>query len=213
MFVPDEYRLRDPVLALSLAREIRTGTLITATDGNADVSHLPFLVETAGADPATGRGGRLIGHVDRRNPQWEALGARPACTIAFLGPQAHVSPAWYGTRPRAPTWLYVAVHVRGRATLVTDPAALRDMVEQLSAELEPPGSDWHSGQIVPYTERLMAHIVGFAIEIDQVDAQIRLGQTNTPNDRARVLAQLEAGAGHAPMVAGLIRRLAPLPPA
>lgn len=213
MFVPDEYRLPDCVLALDLAAEIRTGTLVTGTDGHPDISHLPFLVETVGADVATGRGGRLIGHVDRRNPQWMTLGARPDCTVAFLGPQAHVSPAWYGTRPRAPTWLYVAVHVRGRATLVTDPAALRDMVERLSAELEPPGSDWHSSQIVPYTERLMAHIVGFTIEIDRVDAQIRLGQTNTPDDRARVLSRLEAGRGNAPMVADLIRRLAPLPPA
>lgn len=213
MFVPDEYRLRDCALALALAREIRTGTLITAADGRTDASHLPFLVESGMADPGSGRGGRLIGHVDRRNRQWRALETNPGCTVAFLGPQAHVSPAWYATRPRAPTWLYVAVHVRGRATLVADPAALRRMVEQLSAELEPAGSPWRSDQIVPYTERLMPFIVGFSIEIEQVEAQLRLGQTNTPEDRARVLAGLEAGQGAAPMVAALIRRLVPPPPA
>jgi transcriptional regulator len=212
MFVPDEYRLADARTALALAREIRTGTLITTGDaGIPDASHLPFLFDTEGADPRTGRGARLIGHVDRRNTQWRALEARPECRVAFLGPQAHVSPSWYGTRPRAPTWLYVAVHAEGRATMVTDSPALRAMVERLSGELEPAGTGWHSDQIVPYTEKLMPHIVGFEIAVARVDAQIRLGQGNTPDDRRRVLAGLDAGNASAQAVAALIRRLVPLP--
>jgi transcriptional regulator len=213
MFIPEAYRLDDAETAFDLIEEIRTGTLMTASQdgtGAPDASHLPFMVDRDGADPATGRGGRLIGHVDRRNPQWRALAARPDCRVAFLGPQAHVSPSWYGTRPRAPTWLYVAVHVRGRAILVTEPAALRAMVERLSAELEPAGSDWNTGQIVGYTERLMEHIVGFSIEIDLVETQLRLGQTNGPDDRRRVLAALSEGGAGAQAIAGLIRRLVPL---
>ncbi|WP_419728597.1 FMN-binding negative transcriptional regulator [Lichenicola sp.] len=218
MFIPDEYRLDDAATAFALIREIRTGTLMTAAPdgvGAPDASHLPFMVDAEGADPQTGRGGRLIGHVDRRNPQWQALEARPECSVAFLGPQAHVSPSWYGTRPRAPTWLYVAVQVRGRAVLITDQSALRAMVERLSDELEPPGSDWNSSQVVPYTERLMPYIVGFGIDIERIDTQIRLGQGNTPDDRRRVLAALTAAGDTnfgARAIAALIRRLVPLPP-
>ena len=71
------------------------------------------------------------------------------------------------------------------------------MVERLSGELEPAGSTWETGQIVPYTERLMAHIVGFTIAVERIDTQLRLGQTNTPDDRRRVLVALDAGAGSA----------------
>lgn len=215
MFIPDAYRLDDAAIAFDLIEEIRTGTLMTADPhetGIPDASHLPFMVDRDGADPATGRGGRLIGHVDRRNPQWRALAVRPDCRVAFLGPQAHVSPSWYGTRPRAPTWLYVAVQVRGRAVLITDPAALRAMVERLSAELEPAGSGWNTSQIVAYTEQLMPYIVGFIIEIEQIETQIRLGQTNNPADRRRVLTALSEGGADAQAIACLIRRLVPLPP-
>ncbi|MBE7211401.1 MAG: FMN-binding negative transcriptional regulator, partial [Gluconacetobacter diazotrophicus] len=157
MFVPDSYRLRDATTAFALVEEIRTGTLATAPqaangDPFPDLSHLPFLVDADGADPETGRGAVLTGHVDRRNAQWQALQRSPDCRVSFLGPQCHVSPSWYGTRPRAPTWLYVAVVVTGRATLVTDENALRAMVERLSDLLEPAGSAWHSSHIVPYTE-------------------------------------------------------------
>ena len=171
MFIPEEYRARDPRVGFALIAELRTGTLITqAPPGDVPAaSHLPFMLDTAGHDPDTGAGAVLIGHVDRRNPQWQALGAHPACRVAFLSPQAHVSPSWYGTAPRAPTWLYAPVHVVGRASLVDDPGALRAMVERLSGELEPAGSTWETGQIVPYTERLMAHIVGFTIAVERID--------------------------------------------
>lgn len=207
MFIPDEYRLDDAAAAFALIEEIRTGSLVTAGSGLPEVSHLPFMVDRPGSDPRTGAGGRLIGHVDRRNAQWQDLQAHPGCLVTFLGPQAHVSPSWYGTRPRAPTWLYVAVHVRGRASLVTDHGAPRDMVERLSEDLEPEGSGWDPGQIVPYTERLMQYIVGFSIEIERIDTQVRLGQANTPEDRRRVLAALSNGSSSAQQVAALIRRL------
>ena len=158
-------------------------------------------MDAAGADGETGRGVVLLGHVDRRNAQWRALERHPECRVSFLGPQCHVSPSWYGAGPRAPTWLYVAVVVTGRATLVPDEAMLRDMVERLSDLLEPAGSGWHSSHVVPYTERLMRHIVGFRIAAERVDAQIRLGQTNTLPDRRRVLAALRAGPVNARQIA------------
>ena len=210
MFIPDEYRLDDAATAYALIEEIRTGSLVTVTPGGLpEVSHLPFLADPPGA--VSGAGGTLTGHVDRRNAQWRSLAADPRCLVTFLGPQAHVSPSWYGTRPRAPTWLYVAVHVHGTATLVHDPQALRAMVERLSRELEPAGSGWEPGQIVPYTERLMQYIAGFTIAIERIETQVRLGQTNTPDDRRRVLASLSEGGPGARQVAALIRRLVPLP--
>jgi transcriptional regulator len=214
LFVPDTYRIRNVAVARALMEEIRTGTLLTAPvfpDPFPDASHLPFLVDSRNADPEDGRGMVLTGHVDRRNRQWEALESLPHCRVSFLGPQCHVSPSWYGNRPRAPTWLYVAVVLAGRATLVTDERALRHMVETLSDLLEPAGSGWHSAQVVPYTERLMRHIVGFEIVAERVDVQLRLGQGNTLPDRRRVLAALRGGDADARRVAALIDRFVPLP--
>ena len=181
---------------------------MTAGSGLPEVSHLPFMVDRPGSDPRTGAGGRLIGHVDRRNAQWQDLQAHPGCLVTFLGPQAHVSPSWYGTRATCPDLGCTSrCMCGGGASLVTDHGALRDMVERLSEELEPEGSGWDPGQIVPYTERLMQYIVGFSIEIERIDTQVRLGQANTPEDRRRVLAALSNGSSSAQQVAALIRRL------
>ena len=197
MYIPPAFRSDDPDLAWRLVEDIRFGCLITG--GSLMASHLPFMVER-------GEPTRLVGHLARANPQWRELDAAPVL-VNFLGPNTHISPSWYTTSPRAPTWNYVAVQLRGRARLTQDRETLRRMVLDLSLLMETDGSPWEAAKLdSAYVDKLLPGIVGFTIEVDQVDVQLRLSQQNNADDQAKVRAALDCGSLRERQVAETMRR-------
>lgn len=162
-------------------------------------SHLPFMVERK-ASPI------LVGHLARANPQWKELEAA-LVLVNFIGPNTHVSPSWYATSPRAPTWNYVAVQIRGRARVTQDRDQLREMVLMLSALMEPNGSPWEAERLdETYVDKLLLGVVGFRIEVDEVDVQLRLSQQNNQDDQRRVRNALAAGTLRERQVAEAMQR-------
>lgn len=202
MYIPAHFQADDRTLAFALIEEIRLGTMISS-GGALDASHLPFLVRRE-----QGARGTLVGHCARANTQWPTWEQAPEVLVTFVGPNTHVSPSWYGTHPRAPTWLYAAVHVRGRVHLKTDRETMREIVVAYSNELEPPMSGWSVDSIPDYVEKLLPGIVGFHIEITDIKTQLRLAQQNGVEDRLKVLDALRRGSATQRQVADLITRLA-----
>lgn len=202
MYIPDAFKETDRNVAFALIEELRLGNIISAA-GRIEASLVVFLL-----DRHIGPNGRLIGHCARANPQWKDFESEPDVLVTFLGPNTHVSPSWYGTHPRAPTWLYANIHVRGKIRLVQDPASLRAIVVRLSQEMEPAGSPWHIDRVSEYVDRILPGIVGFTIDIDSIETQLRLAQQNVMDDRHRVLHALESGCPTQQAVAGLVRRFA-----
>ncbi|MFT4119910.1 FMN-binding negative transcriptional regulator [Bradyrhizobium sp.] len=199
MYVPAAFRNSDRETAYDLIEEIRLGSLVSAGQG-IEVSHLPFMI-----DRGHGPLGRLIGHCARANPQWKCLDGAQEVLVTFLGPNTYVSPGWYGTNPRAPTWLFASVHVRGRPQLTSE-RELRDMVVRLSNEMDPPSSGWTPDSIGPYIDKLLPGIVGFNIDITDIQTQLRLGQQNAPDDRYRVHRVLSNGDLSQRLVSRLMER-------
>jgi transcriptional regulator len=204
MYVPPNFRVESLAAMWDLAEEIRLGCLISMGDTFL-ASHLPFLI-----DRDRGERGTLIGHMARANPQWSSLRAAAEVMVIFTGPNTYVSPGWYETSPRAPTWNYVSVEARGRPSLIEEPDALKAMVLRLSETMEPPSSDWKAADIdKAYVDRLVPGIIGFEIEISHVQAQIRLSQQNGEADRKRVLAALQDGSLREREVASAMEKYAP----
>lgn len=200
MYVPPPFRSTDIETAFALIEEIRLGTLISSKS-EIEASHLPFVVDRDASEI-----GHLVGHCARANPQWKSLDGASDVLVAFLGPHTYVSPEWYGTHPRAPTWLYVSVHVRGTAKIVTDRAALRHMLSELSAAMEPPGSTWTPDSVSSYVDQLLPGIVGFHIDILSAETQLRLAQQNGVDDRHRVHRVLSEGTLPQRLVGELMER-------
>lgn len=202
MFTPREYQERRLDVLHATIEDVRLGTLITGADPDGGPSlagsHLPFLL-----DRTRGAQGTLIGHFDRRNPQWRALARGDEALVVFLGADANVPAGCYGTRPRVPTWLYSAVHVYGRPVLVEDRDAIHAMVVALSVVMEPAGSAWSpDGEGVErYVDRLVAGVIGFKIPIARMEGQVRLAQRNGPDDWRRVHEALGGGDPRARRVA------------
>ncbi len=202
MFAPKEFQEHDLGVMHGLIEDIRLGTLLTASSGfGLSGCHVPFLL-----DRERGPNGVLIGHVDRRNPQWRVLQSGEEALVTFLGPDANVSAGWYGTSPRVPTWLYVAVHCYGHATMVMDADGLRHMVVRLSEANEPEDTGWASSQVDQYIDKLLHGIVGFEIPIARIEGQVRMGQHNKSDDRRRVHAALAAGTPRQRRTAEMMRR-------
>lgn len=206
MFSPQEFQERDLGILHGLIEEVRLGTLLTVAASSIAGSHIPFLL-----DRERGPNGTLIGHVDRRNTQWQVLAQGGETLVTFLGPDASVSAGWYGTSPRVPTWLYASVHCYGRATMVEDADRLRQMVVRLSEVMEPAGTPWAPSQVEGYIDRLLRGIVGFEIGIERIEGQVRMGQHNRPDDRRRVHAAMEAGTPRQQRTADAMQRLRPIP--
>lgn len=202
MYIPDAFRETDHNVALSLIEEIRLGNIISSVD-RIESSLVVFLLDRH-IEP----NGRLIGHCARANPHWKTFKSEPEVLVTFLGPNTHVSPSWYGTHPRAPTWLYANIHVRGKVRLILDPASLRAIVVRLSKEMEPAGSPWNIDTVAEYVDRILPGIVGFTIDIEGIETQLRLAQQNVMDDRHRVLRALESGRPMQQAVGDLVRRFA-----
>ena len=120
---------------------------------------------------------------------------RAQVTAVFHGPDAYVSAALYGEpQMQVPTWNYAVVHVRGSLRALDD-AALAAQLAALAARFERGDSAWHPGLVDPKLfDDLRRAIVGFAINVIDVRAKLKLSQNRSAEDRDRVEAALHASA-------------------
>lgn len=185
MYTPSSYREDDPAVLHDLIRRYNFATLFTPE--SAQVTHLPFLLETD-----RGPHGTLVSHMARANPHWKSLEGARESIVVFLGAHSYISPGWYDRQTDVPTWNYAAVHVRGAARLVTDEAKLRDMLEILVDVHETPvGCPWDKEHMEEAVERNLPGIVGFEIEIEKIEGKFKFNQGRSRADRERVVAALE----------------------
>jgi transcriptional regulator len=192
MYTPPAFRIDDPAWIHGFVEANDFGLLVTAQPML--VSHLPFhLVRGEGGAPD-----RLLCHLARANPQWQAFaGAGAEALAVFRGPHAYVSSAWYGAQPAVPTWNYDAVTARGRATLIEDTEEIAVQMKALAFRYEPdPGFDM-AAQPARYMEGMFKALVGVAIEVAEWTAKRKQSQNRPLPDRVAVAAQLDARGEHA----------------
>ncbi len=148
------------------------------------MAHVPFLLAEDGR--------HLDLHLARSNP---LIGLLPGpAVMAVIGPDAYVSPDWYGVMDQVPTWNYVAVHLRG--TLVAlPPEALELHLNALSAAFESrlaPKPAWTSAKMTDgVMERMMRMILPFRLTIASVDGTWKLAQNKTAEARKSVADALD----------------------
>jgi transcriptional regulator len=186
LYVPQAFRVDDPATLFEFIRANAFATLVSSGDAGLHVSHIPFIAEK-GDDGRV----RLLGHVARANPQWEALEGARSLVAIFSGAHGYVSPTWYVNHPAVPTWNYAVVHAHGSASLL-DEAELHDLVTRLAAIYEAGNAKpWRlSEQPAAYVSGMLANIVGFAIDVERLEGKFKLSQ-NRPAEARRVAEALE----------------------
>ena len=161
------------------------GTLSVNGSAGPLMAHIPFLLAQDGS------------HADIHLARSNAIARADlpcAAVLAVVGPDAYVSPDWYGMADQVPTWNYVAVHLRGR--LEPLPASsLGPMVDALSEVFESrllPKKVWTSDKMgAGVMDRMLQMIVPFRLTIETVEATWKMSQNKSALARAGVIAALE----------------------
>jgi len=150
------------------------------------ITHAPVLIDRDLPD-----GSSLVGHLARANPHAQRL--RSETVIAFEGPHGYVSPSWYGRTPAAPTYNYVAVHVRGNVEILSDPERALAVITATTAQFEQ-GRErtWSLGPSLDYARQLLADLVAFRLRVTEIEGAFKLSQEQDQATRERVIAGLEA---------------------
>lgn len=189
------YRQETAARNLAFAGSRGFGMLTIAGPEGPLVSHVPFTLGDGFAEM----------HLVRSNPIARALAAPVPAVLAVVGPDAYVSPDWYGMEDQVPTWNYVAVHLRGQLGLLP-PEDLRGQLDRLAATFEgriAGKKPWVADKMNPDAlERLMRMIVPVRLEIASVDGTWKLGQ-NKPGPARK-------GAAHGMEAAGIGAEIADL---
>lgn len=186
---------------LKLARDRGFGVLsVNGADGPL-ISHVPFIVNE-GADFADM-------HLVRSNPIVRLLKDPVPAVIAVSGPDAYISPDWYGAEDQVPTWNYVAVHLRGELSLRPQ-EELRAHLDELAAHFEArllPKPPWSNDKMTPDAlGRMMRMIVPVRLKIDAVNGTWKLGQNKGEAARNGAADGLE-GAGFGQDPQAIARRM------
>jgi transcriptional regulator len=188
MYPPPYFTETDMDKLHDLIDRFSFATLLTSNDGVVDATHLPLLLERG----LNGKG-RLLGHMARANPQWRYMDSKSVLAI-FNGPDCYISPTWYQAPQVVPTWNYVTVHVRGRMFIKDDHSKLLEIVRRYVEFYESKmASPWSlDNQQSGFIDSLLASIIGFTIEIDSIQGNLKLSQNHEPERRRRVIRELQA---------------------
>lgn len=185
MYIPESFKETNSERISALIEGNSFGMLVTAPDGVPFVSHLPFIF-----DHAEGSKGKLLCHMARANPQWQHFSSCCEVLVIFQGPHAYVSPSWYSS-PGVPTWNYAVVHLRGKPRLIERESELEALVERLTHVYESHMTDpWKPNVVGSRLTKLLNMIVGFEIEITDIQAKFKLSQNRPIEDQQRVVEKL-----------------------
>jgi transcriptional regulator len=190
---------------LAFARSRGFGILSVNGPEGPLAAHVPFLLSQDASFAEL--------HLARSNAIVRAGLPAPAL-LAVVGPDAYISPDWYGPHAQVPdqvpTWNYVAVHLRG----VLEPLpedALRPHVDALSAEHEgriAGKRPWTSGKMTEGAmARMMRMILPFRFRVMSVAGTWKLNQNKPGDVRARAAATLSQGDAGAQAIAALMQDL------
>jgi len=167
--------------------------LITSDENGPRANLVPVLLDRAASEKGT-----LKLHLARANPQWKHLAKGDPCLFVFQGVDAYVTPGWYETKRETgkvvPTWNYVTVQVRGRATVHEGAEWLKDQVSALTdvheaGQTKPWGVDDAPDDFI--ASQLRA-IVGVEIEITDITGKWKVSQNRNEADAAGVVDGLRA---------------------
>jgi transcriptional regulator len=192
MYVPAQFKSKDVSDAIELMKSHSFATLITNDDdGWPYITYLPLHLETA---PQETEQPKLIlfGHVAKANPHWRYLRERGSATVSFLGPHAYLSPKVYPDLSRVPSWNYLAVECRVKAKLIEGAEAADGMLVKLIEDYDPDYlKQWRSLD-AHYVSTMLSGIVGFELEIIELQCKLKLNQ-HRPESHAALRAAYDNG--------------------
>ncbi len=186
MYIPEYYKNEDRQEIENFLRANAFGILISQNNGKLLATHIPMeLGHNADNKPV------LTGHISKENNQWKSFTAGEEVLAVFTGPHAYVSSSWYDFEG-VPTWNYLAVHVSGKIRIQNEDeliAALKNLVDKYEAGRQNPT---RVENLSRKTMLMARGIVGFEIEITEIQGKKKLSQNRDGKNFGSVVSHLES---------------------
>ena len=190
MYRPRAFVVDDVAVLQDFIRERAFATVAIAMGGEIHFAYTPVVLDGEGF-------GRIRFHLAKANPVCAGADGA-ALQFSFLGHDAYISPDWYASQGRVPTWNYMAVEAGGIARKLAHEELLRLLVD-LSADQEArllPKEPWLIGKVEPARlESLLDAIEGFEVPLEKVEGKFKLSQNMSAADIEGVVAELEGRTG------------------
>lgn len=177
-------------------RAVGFGMLFADTPDGPRVAHVPAILDND----------RLLFHLAKGNALTKHLADRTGLFVVN-GPEAYVSPDWYGEDDQVPTWNYIAVELEGTVSklskdeLIAQADALSG-AQEARYDKEP----WTRSKMRDgLFEKMLGGITGFALEPKAWRGTIKLNQ-NKPDDAIHNAADAIEAHGR-PAIAHWMRNL------
>ncbi|MED0895626.1 FMN-binding negative transcriptional regulator [Aneurinibacillus migulanus] len=184
VYIPKQYRM-DHDKAVQMIKSYPFALLITVDERRPLATHIPLEIrEDEGKIYATG-------HIAYGNMQKKTLDNNSDVLLIFQGPHAYISSSWYEIE-EVPTWDYLAVHAYGTARVISGDelkSALDTMLKHYESHREN-GRLWDTFD-PELLESEMKGIVGFEIEITDIQAAAKMSQNRNNTDYKSIVAELE----------------------
>ena len=166
-------------------------SLISQAKGEVLVTQLPLMLDATRGDK-----GILIGHIDKNNPHSQNLDSQNI-TVLFQGPDCYISPNVYSSK-QLPTWNYITVEVKGKATTLKTNDETLDSIEKMTRTLETGGNPYVINREDKRIQSLMNYIVGFEISIESLLGRFKLSQDKSEQDTQLAKEKLIKRSSHSP---------------
>lgn len=183
MYTPQKFRIDDPAVIQSFIEEHPFGLLLSIAGELIHDTHTPFVY---------GKGGRLLGHIAKANPQWHGWSKENRVKVIFTGPHAYISPRYYQSEFAVPTWNYTAVSVSGRISIVDEESEVLEFLDQLIAESETTTEPWTLDRTDARYMNLLSGIVVFSVDVETIEASFKMNQNKSTEDQRKVINSLSA---------------------
>lgn len=183
MYIPHYYKNEDVDEVREFIKQNAFGILINQVDGKPWATHIPLeLEQDKGRDV-------LVGHIAKANPQWKSFSDESEVLCVFNGPHAYVSSSWY-QEEEVPTWNYIAVHVYGKLIILTEEETMKALHRLVDTYEKASKSPISSREMSPKTLKQVKGVVGFKIEVSEIQAAYKLSQTRK-EDHQEIIKNLK----------------------
>lgn len=185
MYVPHYYKNENIEDVLDFIEKNSFGIIISQSDSKFLATHIPLeLDRNDNGHPI------LTGHISKGNPQWKNFVNDNEILAIFNGPHCYISSSWYD-HENVPTWNYIAVHIYGKVKIIEGErliTALTKLVDKYEKQMKNPVSVRTMSK--EYFNNQIKGIVGFEIEITEIQSAYKLSQNRDKKNLSNIVAEL-----------------------
>lgn len=183
MYIPKYFKVTNDNEIWDFVQNNSFGTIVSTINEKPIATHLPLqLVKEADTY-------YLTGHMAYGNPQWRTFETCDEMLVIFQGPHAYISSSWY-EEENVPTWNYQAVHLYGKAQILSKNELINDLTTLLQKYEGHRKNPVLWDNLSSQTKKQIQGIVGFKIKIHEVQASYKLSQNRNEEDYKNIISNL-----------------------